>query len=160
MFIMEPNTTEEEILSPEEAKGKDAKKYQKALETITAIVGGADNMRPLKKITLNATASLVAELFKEEEEEFLKTTKEGLKALLKKHVEVEAEIAKQQQVLDNLKNTKRKEFTEASNKWLNKIDQAGVLTETYVGALKTAFLQEEVVQGPKEEVKAEEQKLL
>ena len=130
-----------------EEKNKDAKKYLKVMETVQAVIGGKDNLKPKKKVTGDVTASIVADLFKEEEEELRIKVKQGLKDLLKKHIELETEVSKKQKELEELQNKKRKEFTQAANQWLQQVDQGEIMKEGYQAALKTAF------SSPKEESK-------
>jgi len=129
--------------SPEQKADKETKKYLKVMETVQAIVGGKENLKPKKKVTGDVTASLVAELFKEENEELRAKVKLGLKDLLKKHVELEAEVAKKEKELKELQLTKRKDFTKAANNWLQQVDQAEVMKENYKAALQTAFTKED-----------------
>jgi len=128
--------------SPEQKADKETKKYLKVMETVKAVVGGEKNLRPQKKVDGDTTADIVAELFAEEQEELRVKVKTGLKELLKKHVELEAEVAKKEKELKDLQLQKRKEFTKAANNWLQQIDQQQVMAESYTKALETAFSKE------------------
>lgn len=134
----EENQNNEEV-SPEQKADKETKKYLKVMEVVQAVVGGKDNLKVKKKVTGDVTASIVADLFKEEEEELRLKVKTGLKDLLKKHIELEAEVAKKEKELKDLQLSKRKDFTKAANNWLQQIDQAEVMKENYRTALQTAF---------------------
>lgn len=126
--------------SPQEKADKETKKYLKVMEIVQAVVGGKDNLKRKKTATSDSTASIVAELFKEEAEELRKEVKDGLKNLLKKHVELEVEVAKKEKELKELQLNKRKEFTKAANEWLQRIDQGAIMQDSYQTALKTAFV--------------------
>lgn len=126
--------------SPEQQASKEEKKYLKALATIEAVIGGP--IKPVKVVDTDTTAKIVAELFKEEQEDLEKKTKEGLKELLKKHVKAESEIKAKEQELKTLQTQKRKEFVEAANGWLKNIDQNAVMQANYADALAVAFKKE------------------
>lgn len=129
--------------TPEQKADKETKKYLRVIEVVKKVVGGEANLRPQKKVDVDATAEIVAELFKEEEEELRKKVKEGLKNLLKQHVQLEADVAAKKKELEKLQLEKRKEFTKAANAWLQQIDQGAVMQEAYGTALKTAFERED-----------------
>ena len=129
--------------TPEQKADKETKKYLRVIEVVKKVVGGEDKLRPQKKVDADATADIVAELFKEEEEELRKKVKEGLKNLLKQHVQLEADVAAKKKELEKLQLEKRKEFTKAANAWLQQIDQGAVMQEAYGTALKTAFERED-----------------
>ena len=135
----EENTNGGEEISPEQKADKETKKYLKVMETVRAVVGGPENLKVKKKVTTDVTASIVADLFAEEEEELRLRVKGGLKDLLKKHIELEADVAKKEKELKELQLQKRKEFTKAANNWLQAIDQGEIMKEGYKAALQTAF---------------------
>lgn len=125
--------------SPEQKANKVTKKYLNVLAVIQAVVGGEGNLKPLKKVEGDVTASIVAELFKEEEKALKEKVKTGLQNLLKQHVQLEADVAAKKADLEKLQLEKRKEFTKAANAWLQQVDQGVVRQESYKEALKTAF---------------------
>jgi response regulator RpfG family c-di-GMP phosphodiesterase len=134
--------------TPEQKADKETKKYLKVMDVVKKVVGGEANLKPLKKVDSDVTASIVAELFAEEELELRAQVKTGLKDLLKKHVELEAEVAKKEKELKELQNKKRKEFRVAAEAWLQKIDQNAVNQTQYAQALETAFKNEEDKRNP------------
>ena len=125
--------------TPEQKADKETKKYLRVIDIVKSVVGGESNLKPQKRVDGDTTADIVAELFKEEQEELRKKVKEGLKNLLKQHVQLEADIAEKEKELKRVQLDKRKEFTKAANAWLNQIDQGAVMQESYSTALKTAF---------------------
>ena len=129
--------------NPQQKADKETKKYLRVMEIVKAVIGGEKNLRPAKKVEDDVTAEIVAELFAEEEKELKASVKAGLKELLKKHVELEAEVSKKEKELKELQLKKRKEFTQAANNWLQKIDQSAVMQSTYASALETAFKKQE-----------------
>lgn len=133
---------EENNESPEQKADKDTKKYLAIMETVKAVVGGAKNLKPAKSVTGDVTAEIVAELFAEEQETLRVSVKDGLRALLKANVELEVEISKKEKELKELQLRKRKEFTQAANNWLQKIDRGAVMQKSYETALETAFKNE------------------
>lgn len=137
--------------SPEQKANKIQKQYEGIMKVITAVVGGKENLLPKRKLSEDETVDIVAELFAEEGETLRKQTKDGLKDLLKKHVEAESEVSKKRKELDDLQNKKRKEFIDAAKSWLNKIDQAAVQQGKYAEALQVAFKgDEDAKEGKKE----------
>lgn len=118
---------------------KETKNYQAALEIVKAVVGGEKNLAPKKRIDGDTTAQIVAELFAEEQETLRTSVKEGLRTILKKHVEIEAQIAEKEKEVRNLQKEKRKEFVKAANDWLEKIDKVAIMQDKYTEALNTAF---------------------
>lgn len=134
---------ENEQETPEQKADKETKKYLRVIEMVQKVVGGEENLKPQKKVDADATAEIVAELFKEEGEELRKKVKDGLKNLLKQHVQLEADVAAKKKELEKLQLEKRKEFTKAANSWLQQIDQGAVMQEAYRTALKTAFERED-----------------
>lgn len=142
--VVNPNENEQDPNeTPEQKADKETKKYLRVIEVVTKVVGGAENLKPIKKVKGDATASIVAELFKEEQEELRKKVKEGLKGLLKQHVQLEADVAAKKKELEKLQLEKRKEFTKAANAWLNQIDQGAVMQAAYGTALEVAFKEKE-----------------
>jgi len=127
----------------EQKKDKITKKYLAIMKVVSTVVGGEGNLKPKKVIKGDVTARVVAKLFKQEKEELEQKASEGLKELLKKHVECQAEIAKKKKELDDLELKKKKEFTEAANKWVQIIDRGEVMTSQYANALKAAFEKED-----------------
>ena len=109
------------------------------MKTIVAVIGNKDRLKPSKTIEGDATARIVAELFKEENEALESQTKEGLRDLLKKYVEYQTEYNKKKKELDELDLKKKKEFNEAANKWIQKINRQQVMSTNYAEVLKTAF---------------------
>lgn len=133
--------------TPEEKANKVTKQYNNVLEIIVAVVGGKENLAPQKKIDGDVTATIVAELFGEEQAELIKKAKDGLRIVLKKHVELEADVAKKEKELNDLRTAKRKEFITAANDWLKTIEQGDLKKEGYAKALETAFKKEEEKQA-------------
>lgn len=125
--------------SAEQNNNKVMKRYERIIAIVASVVGGTANLRPAKQISGDTTARIVADLFKEEQEQLEKDTKEGLRELLKKHVAMEREISEQRAKLDKLLIEKTKEFNEAADKWLKRIDQSAVTQEAYANSLKIAF---------------------
>lgn len=123
----------------EQKKDKISKKHEEIMKTIVAVIGNKDRLKPSKTIEGDATARIVAELFKEENEALESQTKEGLRDLLKKYVEYQTEYNKKKKELDELDLKKKKEFNEAANKWIQKINRQQVMSTNYAEVLKTAF---------------------
>lgn len=134
---------EEEIIEGQETEtqknDKVTKKYNNIMRVVTAVVGGEKNLKLPSTVGQTTTAKLVAELFQEEEEALEKETKEGLRELLKLHLSTQRAIAAKKKELDSLDLQKKKEFTEAANKWVNKIQQSEIMSQEYAEALNIAF---------------------
>lgn len=137
-------TNENQQQDQQENAGKIGKKYDTVMKLLTAVVGGTANLKPTSKVGGDTLADIVGELFAEEQEAFEKSIKSGLSEILKKHVTTVREIAKAEKDLEALKNAKKKEFIEAAEKWLAKIEQNDVLNNAYQIALEEAFKEEGV----------------
>lgn len=125
-----------------EQKGNDNNKVNKAFESnlkkLVAIVDGEKNLKPVTKVGSDIMKNIVTELFKEETEAIEQSTKDTLKELLKKYVQMLRDIDAKKKELSALEITKKKEFNEAATKLFNKIDGIGILESEYYGALVTA----------------------
>ncbi len=122
---------------------KVAKAYDKNLKKLVAIVGGSNNLKLVTKIKKDVMVDLVNELFKEETDAIEKSTKEGLKALLKNRVEMQRSIETKKKELAQLEVTKMKEFNEAAVKLFNQIDGIDGLEQEYYSALTDAATAED-----------------
>lgn len=122
--------------------GKEAKKVLQNFDTVvkklTAIVQGEKNLKPVKSIPKDATATLVAELFKEEHEEIQKNVKEGLKNLLKGYVTLNNTLAAERKKLDAFEVAKKKEFNAEASKLFSQIEGLDSILQDYQGALTAA----------------------
>ena len=125
----------------QQKKDKISKKHEEIMKVIVAVIGDKDRLKPAKTIEGDATARIVAELFKEETEALEAETKSGLRDLLKKYVEYQSEYNKKKKELDDLDLKKKKEFNESANKWLQKINRQQVMSSNYAEVLKTAFVE-------------------
>lgn len=125
-----------------EQKGNDNNKVNKAFESnlkkLVAIVEGEKNLKPITKVGSDTMKNIVTELFKEETEAIEQSTKETLRDLLKKYVQMLRDIETKKKELSALEITKKKEFNEAATKLFGKIDGIGILESEYYGALVTA----------------------
>lgn len=125
-----------------EQKGNDNNKVNKAFESnlkkLVAIVDGEKNLKPITKVGSDIMKNIVTELFKEETEAIELSTKDTLKELLKKYVQMLRDIETKKKELSALEIAKKKEFNEAATKLFNKIDGIGILESEYYGALVTA----------------------
>lgn len=125
-----------------EQKGNDNNKVNKAFESnlkkLVAIVDGEKNLKPITKVGSDIMKNIVTELFKEETEAIEQSTKDTLKELLKKYVQMLRDIDAKKKELSALEIAKKKEFNEAATKLFGKIDGIGILESEYYGALVTA----------------------
>jgi hypothetical protein len=137
----EKDNTGEELTEDQkkEKQSKDKKKFEEAMKFLRAVVGGEENLRPKKKVKGDEAADLVAQLFREEKVQLQADFRSSLKELLKKYLEMETEVAKEQKKLDDLRAKKEKEFTQAVNNWKNKVEQSDIMNDNYAAILKAAF---------------------
>jgi hypothetical protein len=129
------------------------KNYEKNLKKLVAIVGGSNNLKPINKVEKDVMSSLVQELFKEETEAIEKSTKEGLKTLLKNRIEMQRSIDAKKKELANLETAKMKEFNEAAVKLFNQINGIDALENEYYSALTDATTAEDKLNGSADEKK-------
>jgi hypothetical protein len=96
---------------------------------------------------------LVQDLFKDETEAIEKSTKEGLKTLLKNRIEMQRSIDAKKKELANLETAKMKEFNEAAVKLFNQINGIDALENEYYSALTDATTAEDKLNGSADEKK-------
>jgi hypothetical protein len=123
----------------QEKNNKIEKKFAVALTKLTAVVQGEKNLKIPKKIPGDALGSLVADLFKEENETLVKNVREELRDLLKKYAEMNAAFKAKQEELDKLQKQKKEEFTKAAEALFGKIDNVGKVEQSYYQGLKDAL---------------------
>lgn len=116
--------------------GKDNKKFDEAIKKLVAVVGGKEKLKVPKKVPNDLLGGIVNDLFKEEREAALTTTKEDLKTLLKKYAEMEKLLNDKRKELDKLEKEKKEEFAKAANVLFEKIENVGEVEKTYYNALK------------------------
>jgi len=123
-------------------QGKEAKKvlegFEKVMEKLTAIVGGEKQLTPKVSVDKDQTATLVAELFKEEREANSEQIKKDLKDLLKNHVLLNKTLKEERAKLDKLEIVKKKEFNTAANKLFAKIEGMDELVSEYANSFNEA----------------------
>jgi predicted nucleic acid-binding protein len=110
---------------------KEAKNYEQNMKKLVAIVGGKENIYPLKRVDNNVVGELVAELLKEQKDELAKNIKVELKGLLDKKVQLEKEVRAKEEELKKLSQQKQKEFNDACAKVFSKIENINKLEEDY-----------------------------
>jgi len=116
---------------------KVVKNYDTTIKKLVAIVGGEENLFPIKKVKKDVVASIVTGLLKEKKESIEKEIKADLISLLDKHVLLKREIKAKEEELKKLSESKMKEFTEAANKVFNKIGNINQLETEYYASLKS-----------------------
>lgn len=126
----------------EQKKDKISKKYAEAMTFVTKLVGGEERLKPARTVKGDVAARVVAKLFKQEQTELEQKALDGLKDLLKKYVEFQADISKRRKELEQIELQKKKEFTAEVNKLRQTIDQQGVMAQSYADALKVAVEEE------------------
>lgn len=116
--------------------GKENKKFDEAIKKLIAVVGGKEKLKVPKKVPNDLLGGIVNDLFKEEREAALTSTKEDLKTLLKKYAEMEKLLNDKRKELDKLEKEKKEEFAKAANVLFEKIENVGEVEKTYYNALK------------------------
>jgi hypothetical protein len=123
-------------------QGKEAKKvlanFDETVKKLTAIVKGPENLKLPTKVKKDNMQLLVEELFKEESEATIKDVKEGLKALIKGHVALNASLVEERRKLDALEVVKKKEFNATASRLFAKIDGIDLINKEYHHALGAA----------------------
>lgn len=122
----------------QENKNKIAKAFDANIGKIRAILEKEPDKKGKRKVTGDAMKIIVAELFKEDDENLQKEVRKELRELLTKYVSMWDEIGKKEKEMEKLKEEKMKEFNEASQKLFNKIDGLPAIMQRYAEALKTA----------------------
>lgn len=117
---------------------KTEKKFAGVIEKLTAIVRGAENLRPVKKIPGDSVSSLVEELFEEDREALYAEVKTKLKDLLRQYSEMEKALKEKRAELEKLGNQKKEEFVKSANALFDKISGVEVIQKNYYDGLKAA----------------------
>ena len=117
---------------------KTEKKFAGVIEKLTAIVRGAENLRPIKKISNDSISGLVEELFEEDREALYAEVKTKLKDLLRQYSEMEKALKEKRAELEKLGNQKKEEFVKSANALFDKISGVEVIQKNYYDGLKTA----------------------
>lgn len=130
--------TEEQVQQNDASKT--GKKFDENLNKIRSILGTSSDslLKSKKKVKSDVISDIVLELTKEKIDQNREVVKQELVTLLDKHIDFEVEVAKKQQELDKLKETKQKEFIEASNKFFGKIEDVEVYANRVAESLKQA----------------------
>jgi uncharacterized small protein (DUF1192 family) len=129
---------EEPEVTEQEQNGKVEKKFTSALNKLVAVVGGKQNLKIPNKTPKDQLGNVIDELFKEERENILKDTKEGLRNILKQYAEMDKAFKLKQQEIDKLQKQKKEEFTKAAEALFNKIEDVGDVEKLYYDGLKEA----------------------
>lgn len=111
------------------------KKFAAVMNKLTAVVNGASNLKPIRKIENQEMSGLVEELFKEERQALLVQTKDGLKSLLKQYHELLKTVRQKKDELEKLELQKKEEFVKAANALFDKIQDVDALEESYASGL-------------------------
>lgn len=117
---------------------KTEKKFTGVIEKLTAIVRGAENLRPIKKISNDSISGLVEELFEEDREALYAEVKMKLKDLLRQYSEMEKALKEKRAELEKLGNQKKEEFIKSANALFDKISGVEVIQKNYYDGLKAA----------------------
>jgi fructose-1-phosphate kinase PfkB-like protein len=116
--------------------GKENKKFDEVIKKLIAVVGGKEKLKVPKKVPNDLLGGIVNDLFKEERESALASTKEDLKNLLKKYAEMEKLLSEERKKIDKLEKEKKEEFAKAANSVFEKIENVGEVEKSYYNALK------------------------
>jgi hypothetical protein len=115
---------------------KENKKFDEVIKKLIAVVGGKEKLKVPKKVPNDLLGGIVNDLFKEEREAALASTKEDLKNLLKKYAEMEKLLSEERKKIDKLEKEKKEEFAKAANSVFEKIENVGEVEKSYYNALK------------------------
>lgn len=128
-----------EVVKPVESNddNKVNKAYDATMKKLVAIVGGDENLFPVKKVKKDVVKSIVSGLIKERKENAEKDVTKELVDLLDKHIQLKKALADKKKELDNLEQQKKKEFNEAASKLFGKIDEINQLESEYYSSLNT-----------------------
>ena len=133
-------------------QGKEAKKvlanFEQTVKKLTAIVKGPENLKLSTKVKKDNMQLLVEELFKEESEATIKDVKDGIKALLKGYVALNASLTEERKKLDLLEVIKKKEFNATAARLFSKIEGIDDINREYHAALGAA---QKAVENPEDE---------
>lgn len=124
----EQNTQQQEA-------GKVEKEFNNTVDSISAIIGKPLPKRKLRTIAGNKVTEIAEKLIKKQEDKLIEEVESELEVITEAYVQMNAEIAKSEKELQQLKEKKMKEFTEAAKKTLGKVEGLGEIRKSYEAAL-------------------------
>ena len=129
---------DEQVQDQQQDAGKTEKKFNETLAKVAQVLGGNDLLKPKKKVKGDVVGDIVEELTKERAEANRIAVKTELGTLLTKYMDLNTELTKKEEELKKLRETKQKEFIEASTKFFNKIEDVDNYAKQMAEALKVA----------------------
>lgn len=127
---------ENQVESQNQNQGnKEEKKFNENLRKLESILQGNALFKPTK-IGQDSIASIVAEVTKEEQEKAQIEFKEGLKNILQKKRQLDIHFKELEQELTKKKDEKYKEFNQAINNLLAKVDNVQSIITDYTKTLE------------------------
>ena len=128
-----------ECVDPQDTNpDKVVKEFTNTIKKLVVILGSDKPLKLNKRVPFDELTGIVKELLKEEEERNKKEISEQLKALLKGHADLRSEIAKKKKELEQLEQTKMKEFNKAARQLFDRVEELDKKEKEYYTALSAA----------------------
>lgn len=124
--------------SNEESPDKVSKEFSQTVKKLVVILGSDKALKPTKKVKFDELSVIVKELLQEEQEKNSKEISEQLKALLKGHADLKAEVNKKKKELEQLEQNKMKEFNKAAKQLFERVEELDKKEKEYYTALSAA----------------------
>lgn len=139
MVVDEKDLSPEDVeLKEKENKNKVANAFNENVKKIEALLGKPADKKTRRKVPSGAMEAIIADLFKEEDEDLQKNMRADLKKLLLSYVELHQALDTKRKEMEQLENAKMKEFNEAAQKLFNRIDGFPEILKKYAAGLKAA----------------------
>ncbi len=122
----------------EQEEGKIARKFDAAVKTLVAVLGGKEKLLPARSIPKDDMSLIVDELFAEDKLRKKEQAKKDLKDILEKYGIFVKEVSEKEKELKKLKETKMEEFTKATQALLTRISGLSDIEKVYYEGLSIA----------------------
>lgn len=118
--------------------GKIEREFSGSIKKLVAILGTEKALKPNNKVPLDELEGIVKDLLADEKEKNRKEVSDQLKALLKGHADLKAEVLKKKRELEQVEQIKMQEFNKAAKQLFNRIEELDKKEKEYYSALTDA----------------------
>ena len=114
------------------------KAYEANIKKLVAVLGGKENLFPVRKVANDSVGELVSKMLQKKKEEIGISVVEELSKLVDSKAAMDKSLKEEAEKLKKFEETKKKEFNEACTKVLNKIEGINELEKSYYETLTQA----------------------
>lgn len=121
-------------MEQQQEAGKEEKKFVANLSRLETMIGGKDNLKPIKVKSANV-GNLVQEMLTEEQEELDKNFKSKFKALVKRYIEYNKFVQQQKREMDAKVSEQMKVFNKEANDLFQMVENNQNLQQSFANVL-------------------------